>query len=87
MISAAAAARNVNNARALENGILYMTVIPMFLKFLLYGVSTQQALSPSHGTEKECCCLIVGRAYQIMAARVKSHHPPLQWYSVQPPGI
>ena len=51
MISAAAAARNVTNARALESGILYMTVIPMFLKFLLYGVSTQHAVSLSHGTE------------------------------------
>ena len=39
MISAAAALRNVENARAIENGILYMTVIPMFLKFVLYGVS------------------------------------------------
>lgn len=39
MISAAAALRNVDNARAIENGILYMTVIPMFLKFVLYGVS------------------------------------------------
>ena len=50
MISAAAAARNVTNARALENGILYMTVIPMFLKFLLYGVSTKHAVSLSHWT-------------------------------------
>ena len=54
MISAAAAARNVDNARALENGILYMTVIPMFLKFLLYGVSTQHVVSPSHKSIKKC---------------------------------
>lgn len=38
-ISAEAALRNVDNARAIENGILYMTVIPMFIKFILYGVS------------------------------------------------
>jgi hypothetical protein len=38
MISPAAALRNLENARAIENGILYMTVIPMFLKFCLYGV-------------------------------------------------
>ena len=39
MITAVAAQRNVDNARAIENGILWMTVIPMFIKFVLYGVS------------------------------------------------
>jgi hypothetical protein len=37
-ITAAQAARNVNNARAIENGLLWMTVIPMALKFIVYGV-------------------------------------------------
>ena len=46
MISPAAALRSVENARAIENGILYMTVIPMFLKFCLYGVSFAIYLPP-----------------------------------------
>jgi len=33
------AARNVNNAAALENGLLWMTVIPMILKIITYTVS------------------------------------------------
>lgn len=38
VITAAVAATNVNNARAIENGIMWMTIIPMILKVITYGV-------------------------------------------------
>lgn len=42
-VTAVMAAQNVNNARAIEDGLLWMTVIPMALKFIIYGVT-----HPSH---------------------------------------
>ncbi|EIE26753.1 MFS general substrate transporter [Coccomyxa subellipsoidea C-169] len=37
VVTPGVAANNVNNARAIENGLLWMTVIPMILKIITYG--------------------------------------------------
>ena len=50
-ISAARAHANLVNAHALENGLLWMAVIPMILKFFVYGVRpgcTEPRHTPHH---------------------------------------
>lgn len=43
VVTPGVAANNVNNARAIENGLLWMTVIPMILKIITYGVPSHLA--------------------------------------------
>lgn len=38
VVTSAVAANNVNNARAIENGVMWMTIIPCALKIIVYGV-------------------------------------------------
>lgn len=85
MISPAAALRNVENARAIENGILYMTVIPMFLKFCLYGVSFAIYLPPHftlhehrqnprhHASSLLERCILLLKAHNVSCAQYCSH--------------